>query len=515
MKRSDFLKAGSLMTVPVFINGLGTKLFASVLPVIPREYNDKILVLVQMDGGNDTLNTVIPLEHYSALSALRSNILIPENKILKINDKTGLHPSMSTLKNLYQEGNVNIIRAAGYPNQNRSHFRSTDIWMSGSSAEYYETTGWLGRYFALDHPDFPGDYPNSSINYPFAVSIGSTASETCQGVKANYSIAVSDPSKIGELFEGEWDQTPQSCYGTELAYVRDMVRQTNKYSDIVTDTYNKGQNLSSKYQSGNKLASDLKTVARLISGGMKTKVYVVRIGGFDTHSGQIDPVDTTKGTHAQLLQTLSDAISAFQDDLNLLGIADRVLGMTFSEFGRQIRSNGSNGTDHGTAVDMFMFGSCVKPGITGKNPDIDPNGEKGIGVSMQYDYRSVYSTVLNNWFGLDKANTENIMMGDFNFLDLLNDCSTTATEMINVTEQVFSLSPNPAANEVFLNFSANLNNADITLFNTTGKALTTLKNYQFKDGSRLKLDISDIPTGIYYVKVKTAGKLHTGKIIKN
>ena len=513
MKRRDFLKAGSLFTLPVFINGIGTRLFASVVPVIPREYNDKILVLIQMDGGNDTLNTVIPLEHYSALTSVRNNIIIPENKILKIDDKTGFHPSMASLKNMYDDGYLNVIRAAGYPNHNRSHFRSTDIWMSGSSAESYENTGWIGRYFTLDHPDFPGSYPNDEIDYPFAASIGSTASETCQGEKANYSIAVSDPKSVGELFEGEWDFIPQNCYGSQLGYVRDMVRQSNLYSDIVSTSYDKGKNISSKYPATNKLASDLKIIARLISGGLKTKVYVIRLGGFDTHSGQVDVSDVTKGKHADLLQTLSDAIGAFHDDIKLLGLENKVIGMTFSEFGRQIKSNGSNGTDHGTAVDMFLFGSCVKPGLTGINPPITGNEEKGTGVSMQNDFRSIYSTILSDWFETGLSDTNSVMFGSFPQADILSDCTTSINEKY-LEKPDLILSPNPAKNEIFIQFSSSEISSDIVIYNETGNMVLIVPKNIFYSDSSVKIDISSLPQGIYFVKTRINKRLNTKKFIK-
>lgn len=514
MKRRDFIKAGSLITIPVFINGFGTRLFASVIPVIPREYNNKVLVLIQLDGGNDTLNTVIPIEHYSSLSGLRGNILIPDNKVLKINDKTGLHPSLNSIKSLYDNGYVNIIRAAGYPNQNRSHFRSTDIWMSGSGAEKYETTGWLGRYFTLDHPDFPEDYPNDLIEYPFAVSLGSTASETCQGVKANYSIAVSDPKAVGELFEGEWDYTPPNCYGSQLNYVRDMVRQSNLYSGIVSSAYDKGNNLSTKYQSTNKLASDLKIVARLISGGLKTKVYVLRLGGFDTHSGQVDASDTTKGAHANLLQTLSEAIGAFHDDIKLLGIENQVLGMTFSEFGRQIRSNGSNGTDHGTAVDMFLFGSCVNPGITGNNPEIKANEEKGMGVTMQNDFRSVYSTILSYWFGLGQADTGNVLFGSFPGLNILSDCTTSSADHAISDNPEFFIGPNPARNEINIIFSNTGICSGVNIFDETGQKVISIQENLINGSNSLFIPVSDLPTGIYFAKAVIGDRMITKKFIK-
>ena len=229
MKRRVFIKTGSLLTIPVFINGFGLKLFAGQPVPSPEEYNDKTLILIQLDGGNDTLNTVIPIDQYTNLSKVRSNILIPESKVLKLNDVTGMHPAMSEMKSIFDDGKMNIVRATGYPNPNRSHFRSTDIWMSGSAADVYETTGWMGRYFAMDYPEYPDNFPNDDINYPFAISIGSTASETCQGVSSNYSIAVSNPESSGELFEGEWDTIPSNCYGSELSFIRNAVRQSNAY----------------------------------------------------------------------------------------------------------------------------------------------------------------------------------------------------------------------------------------------------------------------------------------------
>ena len=515
MKRRDFIKTGSLLTIPVFINGLGVKLFAGGPLTTPDEYNDKVLILIQSDGGNDTLNTVIPLDQYTHLSKYRQNILIPENKVLKINSLTGFHPAMESMKNLMDNGMMNVVRAVGYPNPNRSHFRSTDIWMSGSASDEFETTGWMGRYFALEHPDYPDNYPNDDIDYPFAISIGSTASQTCQGVTSNYSIAVSSPESSGELFEGEWDSLPSNCFGAELSFVRETVRQSNAYSSIVSDAYNKGNNISSKYPDGNSLANNLKTVARLISGGLKTKVYVVREGGFDTHSAQVDSVDTTIGRHAELLQTLSDAIGAFQDDINQLGLQKRVLGMTFSEFGRRIMSNASFGTDHGDAVDVFVFGACINPGFTGQNPEISANVSKKEAVAMQYDFRSIYGSILMDWFGTAEQDIKNILFDGFQKIPIIGDCSTTAANEIIEQANNTILNPNPVSNELNITFYTKGDQTKISIFNELGSRLNIVANRKFNPGvHKIIVPVSDLVPGIYFLRIKNSSGIKTKRFVK-
>lgn len=516
MKRRDFIKLSSVITIPVFFNGFGLKAIAGKPVPSINEYNDKVLVLIQMDGGNDTLNTVIPLDQYSNLSKVRSNILIPENKVIKYNDNVGLHPSLLPLDGLKDEGQLNIIRAVGYPNHNRSHFRSTDIWMSGSAADVYKSTGWMGSYFSLEHGDFPSGYPNDDINYPFAISMGSTASQTCQGRYGNYSIAVSDATQAGELFEGEWETTPDNCFGDQLAFVRDAVRQSNEYSDIVSEAYSKGNNLSAKYPADNKLASNLKDVARLISGGLKTKVYVVRLGGFDTHSAQVDVADVSIGKHAGLLQSLSNAIDAFQDDLNLMSLDKRVIGMTFSEFGRRIKSNASFGTDHGTAVDMFVFGTCVNPGIIGENPEISENVDNKEAVPMQYDYRSVYGSLLIDWFEADEADVKSILYEDFQKIPIVAGCSSTSNEeIISESNIEFTISPNPVYSSTTISFLSNGERSKISLFDELGSELKVISNNIFTSGKQnINFNAGDLSAGVYFVRIVNSTSQVTRRFVK-
>ncbi len=518
MKRRNFIKSTSLLTLPMFLNGLSVSAIArSAFGGMFGADNDKVLVLVQLRGGNDTLNTLIPLDQYSNLSKARANILIPESKVLSLQDGVGLHPAMTEMQNLWKEGQLNIMQSVGYPNQNRSHFRSTDIWQTGSAADVDETTGWLGRYFAVNDPDYPNNYPTPDKPDPFAVSIGSTASETCQGLIANYSVAFNGSGRSGELFEGEWDYIPNNCFGNELEYVRSTIRQSNAYSSVLQAAMEKGTNLSSKYQDDNTLARSLKIVANLISGGLKSKVYVVNLGGFDTHSAQVDSSDVTQGTHANLWKTVSDAIGAFQDDLNLQGLGERVVGLTYSEFGRRIKSNASLGTDHGDAVALFAFGTCINPTILGHNPEISDNVGRGESVPLQFDFRSIYGSVLMDWFDVGEDQVKSLLYEDFQYVPVIKGCTPTATDdpVITLAPFEMDISPNPANNYAKLTFETEEGFVRISLINELGGELDVLAAKKFSAGKhQLTLPLHRYPAGIYFVRLNSDKRQSTKRFVK-
>ena len=272
---------------------------------------------------------------------------------------------MTGMQTLFTEGKLGAVQAVGYPNQNRSHFRSTDIWTSASPADEVITTGWVGRYLAEDHPDFPTNYPSDAFPDPLAMTMGNVISETCQGLSSNFSVAVNNPFNYLYIAPGGDTPLPANTnYGSEVSYVRDLIGQSNEYGSVVQNAANAGASMATTYTDGG-LSRQLRNVATLISGGLTTKIYVATLTGFDTHSGQVSGSDPLSGTHANLLTELSDSIKAFQDDLEALGLADRVMGMTFSEFGRRIKDNASAGSDHGDAGALFVFGNCVAGGITG------------------------------------------------------------------------------------------------------------------------------------------------------
>ncbi|MEI8059789.1 MAG: DUF1501 domain-containing protein, partial [Ferruginibacter sp.] len=354
MKRRDFLRNTIPAAIlPNVINGFSVKAFGAESPLAQllggTTDTDHVLVIVQLSGGNDGLNTVIPIDTYSSYFNARSNIAIPQDKILKLTDKTGLNPAMTGMKSLFDDGKLGVIQAVGYPTPNFSHFRATDIWMSASASDEVLNSGWSGRYLNYEFPNFPIGYPNVSMTDPLGIQIGSTTTLTFQGPSVSMGMSISNPTSFYNLLNGIEDPAPNTPAGKELQYVRLVALQTSKYTSVVKAAADK-VTLQSPYPTGNSLADQLKIVARLIKGGLKTRVYMVQYGSFDTHSLQTTTTDTTIGTHANLLKNVSDAIKAFQDDLKFLAIEERVVGMTFSEFGRRIKSNSSVGTDHGAAA---------------------------------------------------------------------------------------------------------------------------------------------------------------------
>lgn len=416
MKRRNFLKTAgtSVVALPVTVQGMNIGVLPSSKFFNSLTFNtDKVLVLITQSGGNDGLNMVIPVDQYSNLSTHRSNVLIPENNVLNLTPETGLHPAMSGVHNMFvNNGEVAVIQAVGYPNPNRSHFRSTDIIHSGSSSNVNLSSGYLGRYLDSEVSNYPNGYPNASNPDPFAMVIGNNVSKTCQGAVANYSLAIEDPFNLDPLTTGVGSTPPPGYYGDRLSYLRTTISQTNEYATTIQSAATMGNNIAT-YPGGN-LAQKLKIIANLISGGLQTRIYVVSQGGYDTHNGQVDNNNTTSGEHANLLGELSDAIAAFQNDLNQLGVADKVLGLTYSEFGRRIKSNGGYGTDHGDAGPMLMFGSSVNAGIFGVNPPIPATVTNQQAVEMQYDFREVYQSILEGWFCSPTGTIQNsILQGSF------------------------------------------------------------------------------------------------------
>lgn len=518
MKRRTFLHTTStVVSLPVLLNGMNVSVLSK--PSLFNAMNldsDRALVLIQLNGGNDGLNTLIPLDQYDQLANARANILLPENSIIPLTDNLGFHPSLTGLKDIYEDGKLGIIQSVGYPNQNRSHFRSTDIWTSGSPADEFWTTGWLGTHFDTQHPSFPENYPNEDFPDPIAITMGSFVSQTCQGISSNYSMALNDPFALSPLTESEENEIPNTPYGQELAFLRDTIAQTNAYSETIVAAADNGNNIAS-YSDENRLAQQLKNVALLISGGLKTKVYIVSLGGFDTHANQVED-NPTVGTHAELLDTLSSAIDAFQEDLKLLGIEEKVVGMTFSEFGRRILSNASLGTDHGTAAPLFMFGSCVNPLVFGDNPDIPDNPDIQEAVPMQYDFRDVYGSVLKDWFEVSEEVIMSLLHPDFQYIPILQPCTLdTSTEVPILTETLITaVSPNPFSSTTTISFTlTNKDRVRLSIFDALGSRLQVLMDKDLPIGEHsVYFDGRDLVAGHYFYRIQTSFGVKTKGFVK-
>ncbi len=516
MKRRTFIKRSTAATVPVMLGKVNVAALNNPFFNILDKEDDRVLVLIQMGGGNDGLNMILPKDQYENLHAVRSNILLPENKILDLTNTTGINPAMEALKNVYDEGKLNIIQSVGYPNSNRSHFRSTDIWQTASSSTDILSTGWLGRYFNLLHPDYPNGYPNEDYPDPFAITIGSSVNETCEGTGGNFSTALVDPANLSALATPINRTLPDTCFGDKMEFLVNSIVQTNSFNEVIEKANEKGANLSSKYEEESSLANKLKVVARLIAGGLKTKVYIVDIGGWDTHGDQVSAADYRNGRHPLLLAELGNAITAFQDDLNQLGIEERVLGMTYSEFGRQIKSNDSQGTDHGNAAPLMVFGTCVNSTILGDNPEISPDTERGEGVPMQFDFRSVYGSILVDWFGVDEQSVRDILFTDFKHLPILNNCTTTTSlEFLDERQMGLVAFPNPFIQQTKIEFTLKSGWARISLFDVLGHEIKVLSNRRFNEGTHsIILEGNGLPTGSYYCHVKTDYGQEVKRLIK-
>jgi len=379
----------------------------------------RIIVIIRMNGGNDGLNTVIPLDQMSALSNARPHVILPENKIVSLgSNDVGLHPALSDFKTLFNEDRLKIIQNVGYPNPDFSHFRSTDIWQSASDSDEYFNSGWIARYIEDKHPTYPEAYPTEAYPHPLAVEINGGSSMLFTGEKSFTSFQAGNPSNFQEIINEFDNEYPADNKGNKLKYLQLIAKQSMVYSKIVKEKYENGKNTVS-YGNSN-LERQLEIVSQLINGGLKSRIYLVDFGGFDTHDTQVDSSDRTKGQHAALLQELNDAVTTFIKNLDASGLSDNVLAMTFSEFGRTIVSNGSNGTDHGTAAPLFIFGNKVDPTILGDNPYIPSNISWQDNLAVEFDFRQIYSSLINQWMGGGPTTSKDILFKDFDELQIVS-----------------------------------------------------------------------------------------------
>lgn len=506
MKRRNFIQqAAAALILPVVIDGYGASAYGQSSSFINRlaqlaDANDRVLVLIQLNGGNDGLNMVIPLDQMSQYTNLRSTIAIPEAKVLRLesNQTTGIHPAMTGLQQLYNEGKVSLVHSVSYPSPSFSHFRASDIWFTAEGSDQTQTTGWMGRYLNEKYPNYPDNYPNDQMPDPLAIQISYIASTALLGPKQSMALALQNPDTFAQLVGDkptiDASAVDDTAAGRYIDFIRQQQTSSVQYAAQIKAAALKGKNLVS-YPTPNALADQLKIVARLIHGGLRTKVYYVSMGGFDTHASQVSGTDTTVGAHANLMQALSDGIKSFQDDLAALSLEDRVVGMTFSEFGRRAISNSSLGTDHGVAAPLFVFGKAVKTAVIGKNPnlsDLDNNN-----IKMQTDFRQVYTTLLSDWLA-EGSDTVSTVMGDnFKTVPIFQQLVTAVTE----PTPTFSIYPNPATNEVRIESDAFGNGvASIRLLDAVGQVQSIPVNRL--STTAFSLTVQTLPAGTYFITVE-------------
>lgn len=521
MKRRNFIKmAGASASLPFLMRGI--PVYAKEDKILDEiasggDADDRILVLIQLNGGNDGLNTVVPLDQLSELNAVREQVILPENSLLKISDEQALHPALTGFKELWDEEKLEIVQNVGYENQNLSHFRSTDIWTSASDADEYIGSGWLGRYLSENHPGYPDGYPNTENSDPLSLTVGSLVSQTCQGPVFSMGLAVRNLDDFYSLNINGNSNNVDGYAAPELEYVNTVIRQTQSYLDVLETAAEKGSINNSLWQNEgvNSLADQLKVVATLINGGLKTKIYVCMISGFDTHGSQVNPDDHTEGIHANLLQNVGDAVNSFQKQLKEYGIEDKVLGMTFSEFGRRIIANNSNGTDHGYSAPHFFFGSKVNPVVHGNNPIIPYDAGPKDNLEEEYDFRSLYWSVLKDWFRVSDEKLLKILFKDFPHIEILkpNPTSVENVEDYQYSAKILKVYPNPATSFSEVELYTTNDYVEISILDISGREVKSIFSGQLHKGRhQIRINNLNLPPGNYFIKLRNSKAIDTYKL---
>ncbi|MBT8269634.1 MAG: DUF1501 domain-containing protein [Bacteroidia bacterium] len=396
MKRRDFVKqtslASGLFFVPSFIQAFDG--------IVGAAKGYRRLVIIQLSGGNDGLNTIIPYRN-DIYYRNRPKIAIQRNTQLRIDGELAMHQTLTPLKRLYDNGYVCILNNVGYPNPDRSHFRSMDIWQTASHSHEYLSSGWLGRYL-----DRHGDEPYNGIEISDKLSLALTGDKS-SGIATN---------NAGRLYRTAQDpylkllikhHRDEHLSEHNLGYLYKTLIQAESSAEYIYETTRKGR--SYQRYTNDSFGKQLKTMAEFINSGIQTKVFYTSHEGYDTHAGQLK-------TQPRLLNVFSKNLEAFVNDLQKGGSFDDTLIMVFSEFGRRVRQNAANGTDHGAANNVFIVGKNLKKnGIYNGLDDLrrlDANGD----IRYEIDFRSIYSTILRNWLGVQ----DDLILNDqFEYLDFI------------------------------------------------------------------------------------------------
>lgn len=569
MKRRDFVKSIPLFAgLPFALGGVPMRLMAEshLARLAQMGGNDKVLIILQLHGGNDGLNMLIPVHDYDLYYSRRANIAIPKSNSVRkyiMLDSTlasekqiGLHPDMIAMKDMYDRGRVTFVQGVSYKNNNGSHFRGRDIWFMGGGSDDYFSSGWVGRYLQKEFAPsvYPDDFPNNEMPDPLAIEMGNDVSLIFHQ-EGNIPTSLSlggNPRAFAELvegLEGFMDEgidprgkppaaLENSPYGKELNWILGLEDKTAEYADRLREVYLRSPATRVTYPERyafnappgimrNPLTPQLQLIARLLDGGgpglgVKTKVFMVRIGGFDTHAQQVESYDPTMGFHSALLYHISTAMKAFQEDLRERGLEDRVLTVTTSEFGRRIPSNGSFGTDHGTGGPLMLFGKGVHPGVVGTTPDLQRDN-----IGMQYDYRQVYAGILKEWMEVDKTVLENdIFFGNFidgqnedgiNFtpLPLVSNVITGTGDFFAERFRLEKCYPNPAREYSDVSFFINADvNVSLDLLDANGKPVRNILHENMMAGEhKSRIQLHGIPAGLYIIRLNAGIFKSTQKLI--
>ena len=517
--RRDFMSrlglgaaAGSLM-----LNGTPVSAFAQspILEALNQQENGRVLVLVQLNGGNDALNMVVPYE-IDEYYVQRPTIAIPKASVVNLENDHGLHPAMASLNNLWNDNKFGVVLNTGYANSTRSHFEGTVNWATGSGNGIgVETgtnfsTGIWGRYAANVIDRMNG----APLTHPMAVRIGGPVS-LFQSPYGNLGVSLGDSQFIEEiarrgLFDAQDTRLNPYAFGDPIKYVRSVANAALSYVSSIQNAANAGSNLAGNYPGG--LGQNMAAAARLIRGGLGSRIISVSIGGFDTHSNQ----GQVTGRHADLLGTLADSITAFMEDLAEDGLDEKVLVMTFSEFGRTLGENGSRGTDHGAGGSLMFAGKGIKRGVYGEQSDLVSQLYGGDARPLT-DGRSVSASILQDWFGLPAEEVDALLGASFPRIDFIENKIRVSNETGSVPES-FELKqnyPNPFNPTTTISYTLNQpGSATLKVYSVEGKLVRTLVDGHHAAGQHsANFEARDLPSGTYVYVLQTPAGTQTRKMV--
>ncbi len=543
MKRRNFIKLSATASVlgltPIEIRATLKPLMS--LTGCPDISNRK-LVLINLAGGNDGLNTIIPLDQYDIYSNLRPTIKVPtsgSNSYIQLdtglpdNQQIGLNPALADFKSLYDQGWLRILQAVGYPSQNKSHFKSTDLYSTGNDGNGMQNgfdSGWIGRFMELFYSEITGGI------FPLAVEIGSNKTSLGFHGAEEHGLALNitgqDPAGFYSVLSGLGGappgNIPDSDYGKELEFITNTDALSNQYAQSISTSFNNGTNATSYPDTD--ISNQLKTVAKLISGSLETKVYMVRISGFDTHNAQVQGNGDPLGKHYDLLSQLSQAIGAFFNDLDQQNLSDDIVGLTFSEFGRKAAENGNFGTDHGEIAPMFVFGKPVAGGISGLNPNLEEATDTNNYQikTVQHDYRQTLGTLLQDFLGAENSiidatffnHTLNESFTNLKVAELIKDSFVVSESCISgidepdvpVGEKVWQVYPNPCRDVIHISNLEDIITIEYTLFSMSG--LLIMHNKENTAFGKLSIYLGHLSQGAYMLQIKFGDNTEIHKIIK-
>jgi len=510
LSRRDFLYSSGLagLGASLMLAGrpVGAMLSTPLLAGLSASDCDRTLVLIRLKGGNDGLNTIIHRDNDEYYN-IRPNIAIQEADLWALSDDFGMPNVTTDLQSFWNEGKMKVIHNVGYPNANYSHFRSSDIWASASDSDERIRTGWIGRLMDYQLPAFMTAPPT----VPPALQIGVQTNLVFQAPSANMALSISNPTEFYQIAQsGQLYDTSQlgNCpREQELAFVRQSANSAFRYSETIRDAYNQGSN-NVNYPA-NDLAEQMAIVARLIKGNLGTKIYMVSIGGFDTHADQLD-------LHPILLNELATAVNAFFADLNQGGIDQEVLAMTFSEFGRTIFENGSLGTDHGTGAPSLLFGGdTLGSGFVGEAPDLE-NVDMYGDPYFKTDFRSIYATILQDWLCVDPKVVDFVIGKP---IDRINGLVPAGTSSQGANDNAALLGHNPSPNnstQIDIKYAMkSRGNIRLQILDTAGHPIRTLIN-EFKEAGSYTFAFRPadyfLSSGQYIYRLEANGKVFSRRI---